>query len=402
MDLVESTLLFYSSSPRLALAVGCGLLFVIYYLTSVAKQPMFACKEGKFREFLLLNCPILKERYWPTLWCFSTHAQTVLAHLFRGRLPNLPYRREILKLPDGGMVSLDWLDNSLHHGETINKPIALFLPGLTGHSQTEYVKSLVPVAHRLGCRCVVFNNRGIGGVDLLTPRTYCAANTEDLREVLKVIQFRYPNSLIFATGVSLGGIILGHYLEETGSNSVISAAMLISVAWDCHAGSQSLEIPGLNLMLNHRLTNSLCRMIREHKNKFEIEAQLNMDHVLQSRTIREFDERFTTKIFGFECVDHYYTRATLRGRLDKIKTPTLCVNAADDMFAPFKALPHEEAAQSSHVAMVITSRGGHIGFMEGLLPAVPFFSERLFEQYLTSLIQVIKYSTLSEFFCIAE
>jgi abhydrolase domain-containing protein 1/3 len=42
----------------------------------------------------------------------------------------------------------------------------LVLPGLTGNSQAEYIKSLMRAAQSEGLRCVVLNNRGLGGVDL--------------------------------------------------------------------------------------------------------------------------------------------------------------------------------------------------------------------------------------------
>lgn len=394
---IDYALILYYSNPRLVLALSFVVAFILYYLADVAKQPILACQEGKFKKFLLENCPILQQRYWPTLWCFGTHAQTALANYLRGWLfPDLPYHREVVKLPDGGIVSLDWLEG--YQGNTANQPIALFLPGLTGHSQTEYVKSLVPVAHKLGCKCVVFNNRGRGGVALLTPRTYCAVKTDDLREVLKHIKKKYPNSAIFGTGISLGGIILGQYLVESGGNAVISAAMLISVPWDVHAGAASMEIPGLNLMLNKHLARSLCNMVRPYKETFE-KTDVNMESVLQSRTIREFDDRFTTKIFGFNSVDEYYKLSSLYGKLHAIKVPVLCVNARDDMFAPFCTLPRQEASQSSHVAMVITSRGGHIGFMEGFLPIAPFFSERLYHQYLGSLLKLSREGKIKEMLC---
>lgn len=42
--------------------------------------------------------------------------------------------------------------------------------------------------------------------------------------------------------------------------------------------------------------------------------------------------------------------------------------------------------ESNHVAMLITERGGHIGFMDGIWPmsksSRPFYLERLAEQYL--------------------
>lgn len=95
------------------------------------------------------------------------------------------------------------MDNGHKDGD--NDPIVLFLPGLTGDSQSEYIKSFVNVARmRLGARCVVFNNRGRGGHTLKTPRTYCASKTDDLAAVIDHIKAKNPNASLMALGVSLG------------------------------------------------------------------------------------------------------------------------------------------------------------------------------------------------------
>ena len=41
-------------------------------------------------------------------------------------------------------------------------------------------------------------------------------------------------------------------------------------------------------------------------------------------------------MWGFETVDDYYREASLKDRLHLIKKPTLCLNAADDMFQPLE------------------------------------------------------------------
>jgi len=69
---------------------------------------------------------------------------------------------EVLKLADGGEVALDWMDQ----GCAKNSPIVIVLPGLTGASQAEYIKCLVKGGLSIGVRTVIFNNRGLGGLEL--------------------------------------------------------------------------------------------------------------------------------------------------------------------------------------------------------------------------------------------
>lgn len=104
--------------------------------------------------------------------------------------------REVFPLKDGGEVALDWLETNC----SSDSPIIIILPGLTGESQAEYIKCLVCAANRIGIRTVVFNQRGLGGVNLKTPRLYCAANCEDLSEVVHHVRKLNPHVKIGATG----------------------------------------------------------------------------------------------------------------------------------------------------------------------------------------------------------
>lgn len=45
----------------------------------------------------------------------------------------------------------------------------------------------------------------------------------------------------------------------------------------------------------------------------------------------------------------------------------------------------EAANKSSHVAIVVTARGGHIGFMEGLFPTSTHYSDRLYKQVVSGI-----------------
>lgn len=63
----------------------------------------------------------------------------------------------------------------------------------------------------------------------------------------------------------------------------------------------------------------------------------------------------------------------------------LALNAEDDVFSPGESLPTDEVKRSDFFAMLTTSYGGHIGFMEGLLPTRYHFSDRVFQQFASAI-----------------
>jgi len=372
--------------PVLSVSVAATFGIYLYYRSFVVCHPQLHCKQGTFFHHLLERLAIVKEEYRPTIWCWEPRLQTMLASMVRHTLPTINYSREVFTFSDGGQVGLDWTREQLSDHA---KPIVLILPGLTGSSQSEYVRSFVNVAQdEVGARCVVFNFRGRGGLTLKSPRTYCAANSEDLSEIIDHVRDKYPQAPLIAVGVSLGGIILGNYLTEKGdlARSKLLAAMLVSVCYDTFEGCKSLEKPGLNLMLNRHLATCLVDSIKEVKDQFESTDTFDLNQVFSSRTIREFDDRFTVRMFGYKSVDEYYEAARLHPKIKNIKVPTLALNAEDDPFQPGDSIPYIGAQNSSHMAIMTTKYGGHIGFMEGTIPSRYFYSDRVFSQYLQAII----------------
>lgn len=148
----------------------------------------------------------------------------------------------------------------------------------------------------------------------------------------------------------------------------------------------SIEKPIINRLLCYHLCDSLCRTVEKYDILFNGKDDWK-EKVLKSKTIREFDDNFTSVHFGFENVDHYYKTATLHNKLHMIKVPTLCLSAADDPFQPFDSIPIEAAKESSHVAIVVTARGGHIGFLDGIFPAhQDQYMARIFGEYFSAVL----------------
>uniref|UniRef100_A0A452RDX5 Phospholipase ABHD3 n=1 Tax=Ursus americanus TaxID=9643 RepID=A0A452RDX5_URSAM len=330
---------FFGSGVGLSLILGFSVAYACYYLSSIAKKPQLVTGGESFSRFLQNHCPVVTETYYPTVWCWESRGQTLLRPFITSK-PSVQYRNELIKTADGGQISLDWFDNcnSRCYMDATTRPTILLLPGLTGTSKESYILHMIHLSEDLGYRCVVFNNRGVAGENLLTPRTYCCANTEDLETVIHHVHSLYPSAPFLAAGVSMGGEVV-----------------------------------------------LLTASFRRHRHMFV--KQIDMDHVMKAKSIREFDKRFTSVMFGYQTIDDYYTDASPNRRLKSVGIPVLCLNSVDDVFSPSHAIPIETAKQNPNVALVLTSYGGHIGFLEGLWPRQSTYMDRVFKQFVQAMVE---------------
>jgi hypothetical protein len=83
-------------------------------------------------------------------------------------------------------------------------------------------------------------------------------------------------------------------------------------------------------------------------------------------TIRWYDDRVTSKIFGFRDGEDYYTQTSSKQYLeqDRIRVPTLSLHALDDPIVSPHYLPWEALATSRHVVFAATKGGGHVGWFQ--------------------------------------
>lgn len=214
---------------------------------------------------------------------------------------------------------------------------------------------------------------------------------EDLAEVVAHVE-RGRGGPLLAVGVSLGGLILARYLARQGASARVQAALVVSSPLDVEAGSACIERPPLNALLSWHMARSLRRTVRAHGALRVPGVACDWPGVAASRSVRQFDAAFTARHFGFESVDAYYRAATLRGKLHHVRAPLLCLCAADDPFQPehvLREVAREVEAGDGRVALWVTARGGHIGFLEGWWPASDAPSQylaRLTHQYFAALL----------------
>lgn len=314
--------------------------------------------------------------YRAPAWLPGGHIQTLYAPLLGGR-DDVGYRRERWPTPDGDFIDLDWIDGA------IGAPRVVLFHGLEGSARSHYALALARALKRRNW-CGVFPHfRGCSGEPNRLPRAYHSGDSAEIDWMLRRLRGA-ENSPLFAAGVSLGGNALLKWLGEQGeaAQAVVDAAAAASAPLDLTVAGDCLG-QGFNLLYTRHFLVTLKRKsldkLARHPGLYDRNA------VLQTRTLREFDNLVTAPLHGFRDTDDYWLRASSRPLLGRIRAPTLILNARNDPFIPAHCLPDpHEVGQA--VSLEFPDEGGHVGFVTGAFPGrlewlperfLGFFARRL-------------------------
>jgi len=363
----------------------------VHYLNSCRPPVLFFDNQNPSNLSIISHCPSLRRPYYPTFWALNKHVSTLVS-MFRTK-PHVDFEREEIMFSDGGSLCLDWVE-SVPHCQT-DKPTLLILHGLNGGSDASYVRHLILYAKAKNpdLQIVVMNNRGVAGSVLRTPKGYCGAYTDDVREVVQHVRNKIgKNSTLIAVGYSLGANILVKYIGEEGSKCLLNGAISCSNPFDFNA---SAEVLNKRTLYNKVLTQGCIENYGKQEHVFKDCEHIDSNHVKMSNRLWDFDDRFTRKIFGYDSVEAYYNDASSDQYLPNVKIPLLILHAYDDPIVNKYCLPTKEAMDNPFIIFAMVQHGGHVSFPQGCMP---FFqngswSESVITQYLTAIHSISVRST---------
>ncbi|MGD8582846.1 MAG: hydrolase [Gammaproteobacteria bacterium] len=296
----------------------------------------------------------------PAWWLPSPHLQTLWPVVFRRRkTPELSQQRYELK--DGDFIDLCW-------SRKTGRPIVLLLHGLEGSLHSHYAGNLMVALEQAGFRPVLMHFRGCSGEPNRLPRSYHSGDTGDLAEVVAYINAESGKPVRAAIGFSLGGNVLLKWLGQTGDRNPLHSAVAVSVPFLLDDAARRLE-RGLSHLYEMHLLDALRR---SYNAKFQhMESPLDVE-VEQLHNFREFDDKVTAPLNGFNGVDHYYSESSCRQYLDDIKVPTRIIHALDDPFMYPESVPDKNEL-SDYIDLLLAQNGGHVGFVSGKYPWKPVY-----------------------------
>lgn len=323
---------------------------------------------------------IIDSTFKPAWWLTNAHAQTLCSTVMRRVKPPID-RMERFELPDGDFVDLAWAVN----GISADAPLVVFLHGLGGGVDSTYVAGQLRAFNQRGWRAVLMHFRGASNEANRLPRAYHSGDTDDVDCLLHALAEREPHTKKALVGFSLGGNVMLKWLGEHSNQSLVQAAVAVSVPFQLNRVADRVNRGFSRVYQAHllkRLRNVFTRKLAAHGDLLPLNAR----ELESYRCFWTFDENITARLHGFPHVHAYYREASSRQYLIHITTPTLVIHALDDPFMTEDVLPRADEL-SEHVTLELSRCGGHVGFISGGVPGFPvywldqripdFLSERL-------------------------
>ena len=312
----------------------------------------------------------LKSSFKPACWLHSRHLQTIYPSLLRQ--VNLgSTRRERLFTADNDFIDVDWFAEE-------HQPLIVLLHGLTGSSQSGYIKGLQLKLAQEGFRTAALNFRGCSGELNHRARSYHSGETADLDYLYNTLRKREPNTPMGMIGFSLGGNVLLKWLGEISDKTSLFAAVAVSVPLQLNICATTLD-KGFSRLYRYRLLSELKEFISAKRIYLEQlglidEAQkiVELGDITKITSFWQYDDRVVATLHQFKDVHDYYQQSSSRQFLAFIKVPTLVIQAIDDPFMTPEVLPSHEQL-SDVVQLEVTKGGGHVGFISGKTPFKPVY-----------------------------
>lgn len=310
--------------------------------------------------------PVIQSNYRVRGLHRSGFYQTIASSLFR-KIETEHYTRQQLELDDGDFLELDWSyaqgaaqESDQAEGAT-QKALVIVSHGLEGNSRRPYTSGIAHAANRKGMDCLAWNFRSCGGQMNRLLNFYHSGSSDDLQRVVEhAASIGYQE--IYLVGFSMGGnITLLHAGREAQQlHPAVKGTVAFSTPIDLAACVAELSKAKNKLFMK--------RFLRDLRVKLADKAERFPQHVdLQGyekiTDFQQYDQRYTAPIHGFLDAEDYWRKSSSMFYLDKIKIPTLLVNALDDSFLADSCFPYEQAAHQDNFYFEATGYGGHVGFI---------------------------------------
>jgi uncharacterized protein len=311
--------------------------------------------------------------YQAPFWLPDGHIQTIFPSVFR-KVTGVNYVRERISTPDGDFLDVDIAPSAPDRGTYSSKlesnfnshlggrGAVILSHGLEGDTSRQYITGMVKNFNAHGFDCLAWNFRSCSGEINQTKRFYHSGATDDLETIIKYSLSKSYNK-IYLVGFSLGGNLTLKYLGEKGQNLYPEIQKAVTFSVPLHLSSSGKTIGWL---YTKRFCRSLNKKILEKSQRFP-EFQIDTSYIANIKTLKDFDDAYTSQLHGFIDAEDYYERNSSLYFLDKINIPTLIINAQNDPFLSKECFPFEQIKTMEKIHFQAPRMGFYPADYQGVL-----------------------------------
>lgn len=305
------------------------------------------------------------------------HKMTVYAWARPRRFPDLPAARERYfdVAPDARVLAhCHWQATPRDH------PTLIVLHGLEGSSEAHYMRGVAAKAWARGFNVVRLNQRNCGGTEHLSRGLYHSGLTVDPLFVLRELIERDGLDRLVIAGYSLGGNLALKLAGELGRAAPpeLKAVCGVSPVIELESCVRAIERRH-NVVYQLNFVRNLRARMRRKARAFP--RDWDLAPLRRIWTIRAFDELYTAPHHGFAGASDYYHRASAMRVIDRIAIPALILAAEDDPFVPSEPFRDPRVTQNPHITTIVTSHGGHCGFVSAPNGYDGYWAERMVVEF---------------------
>ena len=279
----------------------------------------------------------------------NKHLQTIIPS-FRV-VKDVPYQRERINTGDGDFIDVDCIDAG-------SNKLVVITHGFEGSSRKQYALGTAKIFSEAGWDVAAWNCRSCSGEMNRLFKMYDHGDVEDISTVVNHFAAKKNYDSVVLVGYSMGGNISLKY-GAMNAHEKVKKIIAFSTPLDMKDSLVALTKPSAFVYRRYFLSNLAEKILAK--------SQMFPDKLSE----QDFDGKgwidkcavFFCKINGYATMEEFYKRASPNNFLDKIKVPTLIVNALNDPMLGKNCYPYEVIKNLQHVFLETPKSGGHCGFI---------------------------------------
>ena len=344
------------------LVVGYLIYCAFVYFTT--KTYLFYIKT-QFNIDLLENCPSIKKPNFKQYFLLPfTFCQFILLEISsspkRNNESEIIFREE--KIDNEG-TSIFWAfyENSqnIH-----SNPVLFILPGITGQYDDSYVQNIIAEGLNNNFDVVVFQMRTLSS-EMKMPKNKFVDFYDDINNSLIKVRNKNKNC-IYGVGYSYGANLLTGYMGNKNlETNYIEGGVAVSNPFDLYMSQRLGEDTLFESLITYFERKNYMRAVSSFNRKIKNKKKcINVETLLSSYYVKNFDTEFFGKILGYKNGDEYYRGISSAKYIKSINKPLLVIHSKDDPICTYKGIPMDDVCENENIIFILTEKGGHSCFIE--------------------------------------